>query len=735
MVGNPTITEAGTASGNPFLQDWDTPFRLPAFDRVEPGDFRPAFDAALAAHREEIAAIADSDAAPEFVNTVEALERSGAMLRRVSSVFFALTGADTNDELQAIEREISPRLARHRTAMYLNEALFARIDDLWARRDSLELDDEQARVLERYHTAFTRSGAGLSAGAKARLAEIAERLATLGTQFAQNVLADEKGYRLVLESEEDLAGLPDFVRDAAADAASARGLDGKHVVTLSRSSIEPFLQFSARRDLREQAFRAWASRGEGGGETDNTAIMAEMVGLRAEKAKLLGYDSFAAFRLADEMAKTPDAALGLLRSVWGPARARAIEEAGALQALAAAEGGNFEIAPWDWRYYAEKRRKAEFDLDEEEIKPFFQLDRMIEAAFHTANRLFGLTFAERPDLKGYHPDVRVFEVSDADGGHVGLFLGDYFARPSKRSGAWMGQIRPQHKLDGEVRPIVVNVMNFSKASGSAPTLLSFDDARTLFHEFGHALHGLLSDVTYPAISGTSVSRDFVEFPSQLFEHWLEEPQVLKRFAVHYRTGTGDAGRAVRPAGRGAQLQPGLRDERISRLGDRRSRAAPEARRRRHRLRRVRAGLARRARHAGRDRAAPPPAALRPRLRRRRLLRRLLQLHVVGGARFGRLRGLRGGGRPVRPGARQAAQGVRLFRGLPARPGRGLPGLPRPHAGAGRAPQAARPDGAGPGGGLKGETRGASLSRCAAQRRAPRRRPRRRSVPSRGPTSA
>ncbi|ESR25271.1 M3 family metallopeptidase [Lutibaculum baratangense] len=524
------------AALNPLLGDWQTPFGLPPFDLVGPEHFRPAFEQAIAAHEAEIVSIGANPAEPDFENTITALERSGRLLRQVASVFYALAGADTNDEIQAIEREISPRLARHRSALYLDDRIFARIDALAARRGRLALDAEQNRVLERYRTVFTRAGAGKPADTKARLAEIAERMASLGTSFSQNVLADEKGYSLVLESEDDLAGLPDFLRDAAADAAEARGLPGKHVITLSRSSIEPFLQFSTRRDLREQAFAAWTSRGESGGATDNTAIMAEMLALRAEKARLLGHDTFAHFRLADEMAKTPDAVLKLLHSVWEPAKRRATEDAAALQSIAQDEGGNFEIAPWDWRFYAERRRKAEFDLDEETLKPFFQLDRMIEAAFYTASRLFGLSFEERKDLKGYHRDVRVFEVKDAQGRHLGLFLGDYFARSSKRSGAWMSQLRPQHRLAGAVTPIVVNVMNFARASGSAPTLLSFDDARTLFHEFGHALHGLLSDVTYPMISGTAVSRDWVEFPSQLFEHWLEEPEVLKRFALHYRTG-------------------------------------------------------------------------------------------------------------------------------------------------------------------------------------------------------
>lgn len=520
---------------NPLLETWDTPFGMPPFDRIETAHFAPALKAALATHEAEIAAIAGNPDQPSFANTIAALELSGHALRQAAGVFYNLAGADTNDEIQAVERELAPLMARHRTAMFLNEDLFRRIDILAGQADTLGLDAEARRVLERYHLAFTRNGAGLPEAKKARLREIAERLASLGTTFSQNVLADEKAWELVLD-EADLAGLPDELRAAAAQAAADRGHPGRYAITLSRSSVEPFLQYSTRRDLREQAFRAWTARGEGGGATDNRAIIAEMVALRAERARLLGYDSFAHFKLADSMAKTPEAALDLLRSVWTPARARAEAEQARLQALATAEGGNFEIEAWDWRYYAEKVRSAEFDLDEGRLKPYLQLDKVIEAAFHTANRLFGLSFTERTDLPRYHPDVRIWEVSDAAGRHVGLFLGDYFARPSKRSGAWMSGFRGQEKLAGDIRPIIVNVMNFAKASAGQPTLLSFDDARTLFHEFGHGLHGLMSDVTYPMLAGTSVSRDFVEFPSQLYEHWLERPEILERFAVHYRTG-------------------------------------------------------------------------------------------------------------------------------------------------------------------------------------------------------
>ena len=524
------------ASDNPLLASWTGPFEAPPFAAVRPEHYRPAFDEALAENRAEIEAITGNVEAPSFANTIEAMERSGEALDRVCSVFFNLTGTDATDELEAIEMAVASVLSRHSSAIYLDPKLFARIDDLWRRRDSLRLTPAQARVLERYHVRFTRAGGGLAPEAKTRLAAINERLATLGTQFSQNLLADEKGWEMVLDGADDLAGLPKALVDAAAGAADARGHAGKHVVTLSRSSVEPFLQFSSRRDLRERAFHAWSKRGENGGATDNRAIAAETVALRAEKARLLGYESFAAYRLADSMAKTPDRARELLHSVWEPAKARAAREERELQALAAASGGNHAVEPWDWRYLQEKRRVAEFDLDEGEIKPFFQLETMIEAAFFVATKLFGVTFTPRPDVPLYHPDARAWEVKDAAGATLALFIGDYFARPSKRSGAWMSGFRDQKKLDGVVRPIVVNVMNFAKAPEGEASLLSFDDARTLFHEFGHGLHGMLSDVIYPTLSGTSVSRDFVEFPSQLYEHWLEQPELLRRFAVHKVTG-------------------------------------------------------------------------------------------------------------------------------------------------------------------------------------------------------
>jgi peptidyl-dipeptidase Dcp len=522
------------ASDNPLLGAWTGPFGLPPFGAIHPEHFRPAFDRALAAHRAEIDAIAAAAVPAIFDNTIAALECSGRDLDRVANVFFVLAGADTSDAIEAVERDMSPLLARHSNALYLNRALYARIADLHTRRGELGLGAEQARVLDRYHTRFVRAGAALDKPAQARLAAINERLASLGTRFGQNVLADEKSYALILD-EADLDGLPDFARAAARAAAGERGHPGKYAITLARSSCETFLQFSARRDLREKVFQAWIKRGENGGATDNRALIAEMIALRTERARLLGYESFADYRLDDQMAKTPAAARKLLDEVWRRGRAKAAAERDALQAIVAGEGGNFPLAPHDWRYYAEKRRKAEFNLNEAEIKPYFQLDKMIEAAFETARRLFGLTFAA-VDVPLYHPDARAFEVKDAEGRHVGLFIGDYYARGSKHSGAWMTSLRDQEKLSGEVRPIILNVCNFSKPAAGEPALLSFDDARTLFHEFGHGLHGLLSNVTYPLLAGTSVPSDFVELPSQLYEHWLEVPEILQAYARHADTG-------------------------------------------------------------------------------------------------------------------------------------------------------------------------------------------------------
>jgi peptidyl-dipeptidase Dcp len=510
----------------------------PDFAALQPEVFDAAFTAALSAHRAEIDAIAASAEPASFANTIAAMERAGRALSRVASVFYTLAGAHTDAALQALERTLSPKLSRHGSSIVLDAGLFARISDVYARRDAVavaeELTAEDLRLLERVHQDFVRGGAKLEGEARARLAEIDARLSELGTAFSQNILADERNYVLPL-GPEDLGGLPGFVRSAMAEAARERGLSG-HALTLSRSIVVPFLTFSDRRDLRETAFKAWIARGENPGETDNRGLIGEILALRAEKAALLGFASFAAYKLDDAMAKTPSAVRALLEQVWDKARARALVDAAALRAVATAEGDNAPLEPFDWRYYSEKRRQAEFDFDEAALKPYFQLDHMIEAAFDVAARLFGLSFERLAEAPAWHPDVPVWRVRNADGVEIGHFLGDYFARESKRSGAWMSALRGQHKLDGGQTPIIYNVMNFAKPAEGEPALLSVDDAKTLFHEFGHALHGLLSDVTWPTLSGTSVARDFVELPSQLYEHWLTVPAVLERHARHVETG-------------------------------------------------------------------------------------------------------------------------------------------------------------------------------------------------------
>ena len=518
---------------NPLLQAWHTPHGLPPFQDVAAEHFAPAFDAALAEHLADIERIAASAQAPTFHNTIAALDRSGRLLERTAALFYNLTASETSPALQAVERDMAPRLAAHHNAVHTHAGLFWRIDELHAQRSALKLTAEEQRVLERVHFDFVRAGAKLAPAAQARYGHIVQRLAELTTRFGQNVLADEAQYRLVLRDEADLAGLPDFVRASARQAAAERGLSEAGVITLSRSHIVPFLTFSRRRDLREHAWRAWTTRGEHDGEHDNRPVAREILSLRSEQARLHGYASFADYVLADTMAKTQESVADLLQQVWVPAKARAEEEREALQAFAMAHGESTAIEAWDWRYYAEKVRQQRYDIDEALVKPYFPLPRMVQAVFDCANRLFGLRFVELPE-RAYHPDVKVYEVRDAQNGVIGVFLHDNFARPSKRSGAWMSSFRQQSRNAGAL-PIVVNNNNFARAAAGQPTLLSFDDARTLFHEFGHGLHGLLSDVAYECVSGTNVLRDFVELPSQLFEHWLEEPEVLKRHARHFRT--------------------------------------------------------------------------------------------------------------------------------------------------------------------------------------------------------
>ncbi|MBR1139849.1 MULTISPECIES: M3 family metallopeptidase [Bradyrhizobium] len=523
------------AQTNPLLMAWETPHQTPPFDAIRPEHFLPAFERAFADHTAEITAMTHDPAEPDFANTITALERSGKLLSKVAAVFYDLVSAHSNPAILEIDKEVSLRMARHWNPIMMNAVLFGRIALLYDNRKTLTLTSEEQRLLERTYTRFRRAGAGLNDEAKARMAEINEQLAQLGTSFSHHVLGDEQDWFLEL-GEDDRAGLSESFIAAAKAAAEERGMPGKAIVTLSRSSVEPFLQSSARRDLREKVFKAFTARGDNGNSNDNNAVIGEILALREEAAKIMGFPNFAAYRLEDSMAKTPEAVRGLLERVWKPARAKALADRDQLQEMITAEGGNFKLEAWDWRYYAEKLRQAKANFDDAAIKPYLSLDNMIAAAFDCATRLFGITFAERSDIPVWHPDVRVWEIKAADGSHKALFYGDYFARPSKRSGAWMTSLRDQQKLDGDIAPLIINVCNFAKGADGQPSLLSPDEARTLFHEFGHGLHGILSNVTYPSLSGTAVFTDFVELPSQLYEHWQERPEVLQTFARHYQTG-------------------------------------------------------------------------------------------------------------------------------------------------------------------------------------------------------
>jgi peptidyl-dipeptidase Dcp len=521
---------------NPFFEIWATPFGMPPFERIETAHFMPAFARALEIHKSEIARIRDNAEAPDFANTIEAMERAGADLVRVSQVFFNLASTESTEELRQVERDISPLLARHRSAIFLDATLLARIEDIMSGPEWPLLNAEQKRLTERVRKGFVRAGARLSDAERARLTEITARLATLGTQFSQNVLKDESDYVLWLEDEADLAGLPDDFRAAAKALAQARDRAQSHAVSLSRGNVEGFLTHSTRPDLRETLMNAFLARGENGGASDNRASIAETIALRDERARLLGYSSYAEYKLDDTMAQTPAAVRQLLDRVWAPARKAAQNERDRLAKIAAAEGQNGAIRKADWRHYAEKLRRADYALDDAQLRPYFPLSRMMAAAFDVAGKLFGLSFHERRDVPVYRAGVRVFEVKDKAGDHVALFVGDYFARASKRSGAWMSGFRTQQRLVGNIRPIIVNVLNIAEPAPGEEALLSIDEARTLFHEFGHALHGMLSNVTYPSLAGTAVSTDFVELPSQLYEHWLLQPQVLRKHARHVESG-------------------------------------------------------------------------------------------------------------------------------------------------------------------------------------------------------
>jgi peptidyl-dipeptidase Dcp len=530
-LGDATTTAA--APINPLLAAWDTPHGVPPFATIAVADFAPALDAAMAEHRAEIAQIRGQRDVASFDNTILALERAGDSLERVAAVFMNRTSTMSTPELREVQARYAPLLAKHRSDLMLDAALFARVQAVHAQRTSLNA--EQQRVTDKYFNDMRRAGVELDPAQRKRVAEINQREAALSTQFSQNLLADTAAWTLTLGAN-DLDGLPPGLVGAAKQAAIDRGQPDAWIITLQRPSVEPFLAFSARRDLREKAYAAWIARGDNGNTHDNNAVIAELVKLRAERAQMLGFESHAEYVLADNMAQTPEQARALMDQVWQPARARALEERAEMLPLFAKDHPGAEFSGADWRYYAEKVRQQRFDLKTEEIAPYFELNQMIAASFAVSERLFGVRFDERTDLPVYHPDVRVWEVTDANGAHIGLFYGDYFAREGKQGGAWMSSFRRQHGLDGGATPVVVNVLNYSKAPAGEPTLLSFTDAETLFHELGHGLHGLLSDVRYPLLSGTAVSRDFVEFPAQILEHWLSQPEVLSEFAKHAKTG-------------------------------------------------------------------------------------------------------------------------------------------------------------------------------------------------------
>ena len=523
---------------NPLLAKWEGPYGgIPPFDRVQIPLFKPALEAAMAEQLAEIEKIAKDPASPDFENTIAALERSGRTLDRVETLYSVWGATMSSPEYQAVQRDMAPRIASFRDQIFQNEPLFKRIEAVYNSPAKAKFNAEQQRLAWLYYTNFVRAGARLNADAKKRLSQINQQLAGLYTKFSQNVLAEETDQFLVLKSEDELAGLPQSLRDAAAAAAETKKQPGTWVITNTRSSIDPFLTYSDRRDLREKAWRMFVNRGDNGGEHDNNAIITEILQLRAERAKLLGFPTHAHWRLQNAMAKTPEKAMELMEAVWKPSVARVHEEVADMQALADKEGAKIKIEPWDYRYYMEKVRKAKYDLDQNEIKPYLQLEKLREGIFWVAGELFNFNFTPVTNVPVAHPDVRVWEVTDKTSKkHIGLWYFDPYARAGKRSGAWMNAYRTQERVNGEITTIVSNNSNFVKGKPGEPVLISWDDATTMFHEFGHALHGLNSNVTYPSLSGTSVARDYVEFPSQLLEHWLSTPEVLQRFALHYQTG-------------------------------------------------------------------------------------------------------------------------------------------------------------------------------------------------------
>ena len=523
---------------NPFFTEWKTPFGTPPFNKIkEDVHYLPAFEEGMAQHQKEIDAIVNNTEAATFENTMEAMELSGKLLKKVRKVFSNMLSANTSDTLQGTAKHLAPLMSKHNDDIWLNEKLFQRVKAIYEQKEYLELTAEQYKILEKYYKDFIRGGANLNEEKKAEMREINKELSLLSLKFGENVLKETNKFEMIIDKEENLAGLPDAVITGAAEAAKERGHDGKWVFTIHKPSFIPFLQYSEKRDLREKVFKAYINQGDNSDELDNKEILEKMAALRVKKANLLGYETHAHFVLEENMAKVPENVYDLLYKLWKPALVIAKKEAYELQSMIYEEGNNFKLEPWDWWYYAEKVKKAKYNLDEEMLRPYFKLENVIDGVFQLADKLWGIQFEEKKKIPTYNEDVRVFEVKEADGSHIGILFTDYFPRASKRGGAWMSEYRDQSNIGGkQIRPVICNVGNFSKPTGDKPSLLSVDEVETLFHEFGHALHGLLTDCSYPKLSGTNVSRDFVELPSQIMENWAFEPDVLKLYAKHYETG-------------------------------------------------------------------------------------------------------------------------------------------------------------------------------------------------------
>lgn len=528
---------SGNKEGNPLLEKWNTPFETPPFDEIKNEHYLPAFKEAIKLHNSEIDKIVNSTEEPTFQNTIEALEYSGELLTRVRNVFGAMRSAMNSDELQEISKEVIPILSKHKDDINLNAKLFSRVKAVYNKRDELNLTTEQKTLLNKYYKGFVRGGADLNDKDKEKFRNINKELSLLSLKFGENVLAENNKFELIIDNEADLDGLSESIKRAAAETAKEKGYENKWVFTIQKPSMIPFLQYSTNRALREKIYTAYFMKGDHNDKLDNKKILTKIALLRLKRANMLGYKTHADYVLDEQMAKTPKNVYDLLNKVWKPALARAKTERDEMQKMIRAEGNNFKLESWDWWYYAEKIKKAKYNLDENELRPYFEVNNVINGVFGLATSLFGIQFVERDDIQKYHPDVKVFEVKEADGKHIGILYTDYFPRASKRSGAWMDEFRRQHKKDGKmITPIIYNVGNFSKPTGDKPALLSLDEVNTLFHEFGHALHGLLSNCTYPSVAATETPRDFVEFPSQLMENWALHPEVLKTYAKHYKTG-------------------------------------------------------------------------------------------------------------------------------------------------------------------------------------------------------